>query len=142
MFYFNARSLLPKIDEVHALCANEHYDLVVVVETWLSAEGYNLVHKDRNRHGGGIAIYIRAHVNVNTLQLPHPDLKHFYLSPTLIPTYTLSVGSIVHLTLALTICQNSIVQLHFFVLRIFPTLSSAAILIWTGQPLLLDYISH
>ena len=23
----------------------------------------------------GIAIYIRAHVNVNTLQLPHPDLK-------------------------------------------------------------------
>ena len=28
----------------------------------------------RNRHGGGIAIYIRAHVNVNTLQLPHPDL--------------------------------------------------------------------
>ena len=69
---------------MRALCTKEHYDFVVVVETWLSAEvldceihilGYNLVRKDRNRHGGGIAIYIRAHVNFNTLQLPHPDLE-------------------------------------------------------------------
>ena len=63
VFYFNARSLLPKIDEVRAICANMHYDLVVVVESWLSAEildseihvpGYNPVRKDRNRHGGGL----------------------------------------------------------------------------------------
>ena len=40
---------------------------------------YNLVRKDRNRLGGGFAIYIRAHVNVNTLQLPHPDLELFLL---------------------------------------------------------------
>ena len=40
VFYFNARSLLPKIDQVCALCANEHYDLVVMVEHLYTIGGF------------------------------------------------------------------------------------------------------
>ncbi len=56
VFYFNTWSLLPKVDEVRAICANNHYDLVTV-ESCLSAgvldseihiPGYGLVRKDRN----------------------------------------------------------------------------------------------
>ena len=92
VFYFNARSLLPKIDEVRAICANMHYDLVIVVESWLSAEvldseihvpGYNPVRKDRNRHGGGIVIFVSDQVNCHLLQHPHPDLELILLECTI-----------------------------------------------------------
>ena len=65
VFSFNARSLLPKIDDLRAICSNENYDLVIITETWLSANildheicvpGYSLVRRDRNRHGGGVAL--------------------------------------------------------------------------------------
>ena len=55
--YFNCRSLLPKIDELAALC----------VETWLSVDvsdsevaihNYSPVRLDRNRHGSGVAVYV------------------------------------------------------------------------------------
>ena len=80
VFYFNARSLPPKIDQVRALCANEHYDLVVVVEHLYTIGG-------------------------------------FYRPPNSGSDYM----------------SKSIVQLHSFILRIFPTLSSAAILISTSH---------
>ena len=35
-FCFIARSLLPKIDHLRALCAAMKYNVVVVTETWLS----------------------------------------------------------------------------------------------------------
>ena len=58
----NARSLLPKIDELRGLCGSEKFDVICVSETWLSdavedhevhIHGYNLLRKDRHRHGGG-----------------------------------------------------------------------------------------
>ena len=65
--YFNARSILPKLDQLRALCAVDSPDIVCVVETWLDrdisdnelvVEGYRVVRKDRNRHGGGVLMYI------------------------------------------------------------------------------------
>ena len=67
--YFNARSLIPKIDELRLICATNSPHIVCVVETWLGDEvsdseisiiDYYVTRLDRNRHGGGIAFYIRS----------------------------------------------------------------------------------
>lgn len=65
--YYNARSLVHKIDELAANCLLYKPDIVCIVETWLDKEikdteinipNYTLTRLDRNRHGGGIAIYV------------------------------------------------------------------------------------
>ena len=67
--YFNSRSLLPKIDELRLLCDTVRPDILCVVETWLCNDisdckvaipNYTVTRFDRNRHGGGIAFYVRS----------------------------------------------------------------------------------
>ena len=64
--YANARSILPKIDELRTVVSCDSPDIVCVVETWLSEEiandevvieGYDCFRHDRNRQGGGVCIY-------------------------------------------------------------------------------------
>ena len=65
IMYFNARSLMPKLDELCVLVESSNPDIVCIVETWLcdviedeiAILGYNVHHLDRNRHGGGIVMY-------------------------------------------------------------------------------------
>ena len=51
-------------------------DMICIVETWLCADvldseialpGYQVYRRDRNRHGGGILIYVRDHFACNIL---------------------------------------------------------------------------
>ena len=67
ILYFNARSLCPKLDKLRALCDIEKPEVVCITETWLcddigeseaSIPGYNCIRCDRNRHGGGVALFI------------------------------------------------------------------------------------
>ena len=60
--------MLPKIDHLSALCLASDPDIVCIVESWLCNEitdseialpGYSLVRLDRNRHGGGVLLYIK-----------------------------------------------------------------------------------
>ena len=67
ILYYNARSLLPKLDDIRVLSAAESPDIICVVETWLSnsisdAElaNYQCVRRDRDRHGGGVLMYIHS----------------------------------------------------------------------------------
>ena len=62
ILYFNCRSLLPKLDELAAICATDNPDIVCLVETWLCSDvldnevlipNYSTIRLDRNRHGGG-----------------------------------------------------------------------------------------
>ena len=64
----NARSVLPKMESLQLLAQAEDLDVICVVETWLSAEildaeislcGYQCFRRDRNRHGGGVVVYVR-----------------------------------------------------------------------------------
>ena len=80
----NVRSLLPKIDLLRSLCSVESYDIVAICESWLSADvlnseicidGYNTIRKDRNRHGGGVLLYIKNSIPYTHLQIQHPDLE-------------------------------------------------------------------
>ena len=66
--YLNARSLLSKLDELRVLCLANNYDIVCIVESWLSQDildselaitGYTIFRRDRNRHGGGIIIFVK-----------------------------------------------------------------------------------
>ena len=68
--------MLPKIDELAALCSAENPDVVCLVETWLGHDitdnevlvpNYSIVRLDRNRHGGGVAMYIHNSVGYNVL---------------------------------------------------------------------------
>ena len=67
--FFNARSILPKLEELSASCSIYLPDVICVVETWLSSDildseislpGFSLFRRDRNRHGGGVLVYIQS----------------------------------------------------------------------------------
>ena len=65
----NARSLLPKIDDLTALLSANPVDLVAITESWLHKDiedsllhikGFNLFRKDRTtRRGGGVCVFLR-----------------------------------------------------------------------------------
>ena len=60
----------------------ESFDVIVVIKTWLSLDFWTLklafwdiAWKDRNCHGGRVAIYINTSIPYSPLHLQHPDLE-------------------------------------------------------------------
>ena len=90
VLYYNARSLIPKLDELRANVASLKPHVVCVVETWLSEDisdhelslfDYQLQRLDRNRHGGGILIYVHNSLLFKVLLQGGPhSLKFLALS--------------------------------------------------------------
>ena len=69
--YCNCRSLTPKLNVLRVQAAASSPDIIVLTETWLdpsisSSEifipGYTSIHRDRNRCGGGILLYLKDSV--------------------------------------------------------------------------------
>ena len=65
VLYYNARSILPKIDLLRAeVIAANFPSVVCIVESWLAEEtedsevSIDEIRLDRNRHGGGVLLYI------------------------------------------------------------------------------------
>ena len=67
LLHLNARSILPELDELRVLCVDNSYECIV--ESWLSDEvantelcipGFTVFRKDRNRHGGGIIVFVKS----------------------------------------------------------------------------------
>lgn len=78
VLYFNCRSVLPKHDELIALC-----------KTWLNTEvldnevaipNYSLIRPDHNRHGGGVAIYVHSSILFNVLLSDPAGLELIFVS--------------------------------------------------------------
>ena len=78
--HLNARSLLPKLDELNVLASKTKAAVIDVSETRLddSVEdsevelpGYSILRHDRNRNGGGVCIYLRSDLAFN----PRQDLQ-------------------------------------------------------------------
>ena len=76
ILYFNARSLLPKVDELRALVEQKSPHIICIVESWLSESiedneisigDYQIHRLDRNRHGGGILMYMHCSLSVKVL---------------------------------------------------------------------------
>lgn len=85
--YYNARSLLPKFDELATLCELHQPGIVCIVETWLSPEvtdseisinSYQVVRLDRNRHGGGILMYVHDNLSYKIIA-KGPDALEFLM---------------------------------------------------------------
>ena len=92
--YFNARSIIPKYDELCAIVAANSPDIVCIVETWLDSDitdseidlpGYEVHRLDRNRHGGGVLVYVR-NIFITVL----------YPSPVNLELLTLSISTSVN----------------------------------------------
>ena len=71
LFHVNTCSLLPKIPELRALAEKYHIHLMSINETHLDETvndfeleipGFVIYRNDRNRHGGGVALYVRDDV--------------------------------------------------------------------------------
>lgn len=67
VLYYNARSLFPKFDELLLTVNTRKPDIVCVTESWLnddildseiSIPSYQLFRRNRNRHGGGVVLFI------------------------------------------------------------------------------------
>ncbi len=76
VMYTNAKSLIPKRDELLAYTATEQPDVIAITETWvnsnhLMAESsivcYESFHKNRDyKRGGGIICYVKKHSAVKS----------------------------------------------------------------------------
>ena len=80
VLYYNARSLLPKIDNLLLSVKALNPHIVCVVESWLSEEiddneiNIQLFCSDRNRHGGGVLMYVSSIFIVSVMSPPPPVL--------------------------------------------------------------------
>ena len=75
VLYYNARSILPKLDELQANVLLQKPDIICTVETWLSDDvmdnelslpDYQVHRLDHNRHGG-IALYTHNSLSCGVL---------------------------------------------------------------------------
>ena len=89
ILYFNARSISPKLDDLRVVVAAQRPSIICIVESWLSEdisnlemsiENYYLTRLDRNRHGGGVLIYIHASLTWEILSRGANDLEFLSLS--------------------------------------------------------------
>ena len=80
VFHLNCRSLLCHYHDLISYIPSVHTDIIALTETWLSTDiadaevdipGYQLFRLDRNRHGGGVAIYVKMGLSVKIVSL-HP----------------------------------------------------------------------
>ena len=87
--YFNTRSIIPKRDELSALCTAEEPHIVCLTETWLDEDindqevcfgNYGIVHRDRNRHGGEVAMLIHNSLSYSILVKGTKDLEVIFVS--------------------------------------------------------------
>ena len=79
----NARSLLPKFDELSASLSINPVDIMAITETWFNEDieddlvsiySYNLFRKDRlNRRGGGVCIYLSKFFHAKCRTDPESD---------------------------------------------------------------------
>ena len=83
-FHINIRSLRNKMDELRLFCDKFKPHVLSLNETWLddsfsdvelSLPGYQLMRRDRDRHGGGIAVYIADNLSLNRLDTPADKLS-------------------------------------------------------------------
>ena len=74
--HLNINSLLPKIDELRIITKSTNAAIIGINETKLDEsvlepeiqiDDYKILRCDRNRHGGGVACYIRNDLSYNIL---------------------------------------------------------------------------
>ena len=89
--HLNVRSLLRNLSEIELLLSQNNVHILSLNETWLDDSvldqevyiaGYQIIRKDRNRHGGGVVVYIKENLHYHLLR--HNSLEHLEALPLLI----------------------------------------------------------
>ena len=84
ILYYNARSLLPKLDNLILTIDIFKPHIICIVKTWLSSEitdceisipGFQLFRCDRNRYGGGVLAHVSNTFPVTVLPSLTPPLE-------------------------------------------------------------------
>ena len=112
--HINIRSLVKNIDQLRIYLSNKKYNILSVNETMLDSSipndeininGYDIVRKDRNRNGGGVALYIRSVIDYKIRNdLMNESLKQSRLRSALQrQNHSLSIPGIVRQMLLLNV---------------------------------------
>ena len=95
----DARSLLPKWDELCAVTKAENLHIICIVETWLSNEipdkelaidNYQILRIDRYRYGGGVIMYVHSSLCPRVLSAGRNNLELLIIS--ILPQYSSCKG--------------------------------------------------
>ena len=99
--HLNINSLFPKIDELREISKQTNAALIGISESKLDSSilnpeininGYVLLRRDRNRHGGGVACYIREDINYTVLDIFPSEIESIFIDILLPKTKPFTVG--------------------------------------------------
>ena len=85
--HLNINSLLPKIEEVRIIAKSTNAAIIrisesklgqSVLEPEIQIDDNKILRCDRNRHGGGVAFYIRNDLSYNISVFPHKIESAFF----------------------------------------------------------------
>ena len=101
LIHINIKSLLPKIEEFRRIACQSNAALIGISESKLDnsifdseveIDGYNTLRFDRNRHGGGVACYVRNDLSFTKRNyFPH-DIETIFIEIFLPKTKPMTVG--------------------------------------------------
>ena len=86
--HININSLLPKIDELRYIAKLSEAAVIGISESKLDdsvlsseiqIENYDLIRSDRNRHGGGVACFIRNDLSYNTKSFLPSKIENIFI---------------------------------------------------------------
>jgi len=89
LLHYNARSLFPKLDHLKVECETLNPHIICITESWLDKDiadnelaisGFKLLRLDRNRHGGGVAVYIKQVFPHNVIFLGNCTFEYIIVS--------------------------------------------------------------
>ena len=99
--HININSLLPKIDEVRSIAEKSNAAVIGITESKLDdsvenseikIDKYSLIRCDRNRHGGGVACYVRNDINFNQKFIFSNSIENIFIDILLPKTKPFTVG--------------------------------------------------
>ena len=101
LIHLNINSLLSKIDELREIARKRRATVIGITESKLDGsvldgeiniDGYELVTSDWNRHGGGVACYIRSDISFNVRGDFSSEIENIFLDILLPKTKPILIG--------------------------------------------------
>ena len=99
--HLNINSLLPKVDELRNIAEKTRASVIGITESKLDSSifdseiniaGYDVLRKDRNRHGGGVVCYIRNDLSFNVLSAFPLEIENIFIDILLPKAKPFTVG--------------------------------------------------
>ena len=101
--HLNINSLLPKIEELRIIAKSANAAIIgiseskldeSVLEPEIEIDNYKIIRCDRNRHGGGVACYIRNDLSYNIISVFPSEIERVFFEILLPNSKPITVGTI------------------------------------------------